>query len=1571
MLVFFSNLATINQLTPTGNTMNDDETFDDFNQNDPMSSVGNQNLTEYIIGDGVNQTVRLYMSNISTSYNNQDYFNITAPADNTYLAYGDFNFTFQNNYTTDHVIENDGALTHTGNYVDYEYQTSTSYSNISYNPNTNLTDVDFNDLTDDNTGTYMILNSSGDGTLNFTIWANFSGRNHNDGTIDRDFDWSEILGLRLGMTYNLSEAANMTIYLKDFSDLDNPVWNNVTNTVLVNTSEVLYEQFDEMIVNDNLNYINPLDESCYIQLLFNRTDTSEFNATIYDFNATSYYSFELPITNESQVALEFDLRGLNTTVNGFYAWIRYLNLHDFHMENYQFNTDEAYSNISINPGMNLTTGGLDNLTDGNGNNTYWAINSSLNGVLNFTITANFSDIASGDYQDFERDEILDLIFHFMYNISLDANLTINIQDTSLVWHTLYDTVEVDSGSGNHEINKTLVNDDFINISNNTIIEFIFNRTDLAEYNVTLFEYNLNATSRYEFPRLTDTELNFTLYRANSTIKRTTTQTDNEARLMSENYKPDYNDPIDSFILTYDEFHGDGVNHFAFNTSNTANLSLYNYYIVVKSNVSSPVYKLVTLERYTYGENIVDHNLKESNDNGTSWQNAELWVGSHHTTQLDASSFKINVTRGYMPTDFEINATESLNIQNISLYDVVNSEAPYNVSSPLQWGLGLWNFTLIIPIERDIYNNFQVNLTWNTTITEDFYYNVTYNATIYRVEEATSAYNATYNQLPQWTLNYILDLESSYFDNWEFTEFWYIYPDFYTAYNLTTPAPNNMEVLNGTQGAQTYEDDTDYDKIIVDKSIVNASDIATYNGTYVLNITSPNYVYDMHSYINFNETLWETGGFMYGDNISMSVDIQDHNNIAPQNGTAWVSLFYPNGTVYPIDTLNSTNTTTSIIPSYLSYNFEERTILNLTNTTVPLFGKYLLGFFWTNGSAAGCKTKEIYISRYDLNISGCVYELDIENGKNLVYGSILNKVLDNYSLLIASVNETTGLGTLDEYVINQSITAFSGTFIYNNYQGSGEDLEVRMETFLQNETILNPEEIINFKSTFQNKHSFLDLNVKIKIQLVSYAKDDWIITETTSPTVLLSTKGNPGDTHEFDVNLTMPTLEADEIWNGVNGPVRKAGARTILTVYIEDSPVGTYEPSDYETFSLLVNDTDEVFEGYILEFQKTENDDSKAILKGFDRDVCVYLPNQTVFIFNIYDEFFISSYDQYINKYDLEIDSEFTGVTVNPTTPLMGKTFNVTSFLATEFGDPIEDKNVTLQYNNSGTWENISHQITNESGSTTFEIESLALENIESSVDLRLVWQGDTYVLNNTYNFSVSFTMQTNSIGIITPHESLYLWERSNTTFTIQVTNDGNSNLRILDINITNDGGLALSIISINNLFIEHFAPGDTLEITVEVEIASSLDYATVNFSIEIEAQNLISNETISLEKQITFTILDKNVFDYVIDYFMFIFLGLIALFFLFAILYGRRTINKIETAHKPEISKRPRKGRYMKVSDIKQKPKEPEKESKESPEKPDDDADKKIVKEKGIAKKRATDLDALLKEKGLDGKKKR
>jgi len=91
--------------------------FKDDNKDSPLSS--SLNVTDFITGPSVNQTVRVYMNNKSSSINKQNgYFDIAAPTDNMNLSSGLFEFNFGNNFTTDYIIENDNALYPDDSYFD-------------------------------------------------------------------------------------------------------------------------------------------------------------------------------------------------------------------------------------------------------------------------------------------------------------------------------------------------------------------------------------------------------------------------------------------------------------------------------------------------------------------------------------------------------------------------------------------------------------------------------------------------------------------------------------------------------------------------------------------------------------------------------------------------------------------------------------------------------------------------------------------------------------------------------------------------------------------------------------------------------------------------------------------------------------------------------------------------------------------------------------------------------------------------------------------------------------------------------------------------------------------------------------------------------------------------------------------------------------------------------------------------------------------------------------------------------------------------------------------------------------
>ncbi|MFX1597302.1 MAG: hypothetical protein ACFFBK_14690, partial [Promethearchaeota archaeon] len=103
--IFISNIQIINNF----NILQDKNIDNEYNENlfNQIPKNSNLNLSTPFTGSGVNQDVRIYVNNKSTNLlNNEEYFEIPSiTSDDMYLVEGDFNFTFQNNFTTDYVIE--------------------------------------------------------------------------------------------------------------------------------------------------------------------------------------------------------------------------------------------------------------------------------------------------------------------------------------------------------------------------------------------------------------------------------------------------------------------------------------------------------------------------------------------------------------------------------------------------------------------------------------------------------------------------------------------------------------------------------------------------------------------------------------------------------------------------------------------------------------------------------------------------------------------------------------------------------------------------------------------------------------------------------------------------------------------------------------------------------------------------------------------------------------------------------------------------------------------------------------------------------------------------------------------------------------------------------------------------------------------------------------------------------------------------------------------------------------------------------------------------------------------------
>lgn len=1317
----------------------DDELLDENLQS------SNRNIDEVFANSGVNQDVRIYTSNTSVNLqNNEKFFEIPSLASRDMsLVYGNFNFTFQNNFTTDYVLEDDDAL-YANDFIAFDYYTD--YSGITYNNGTRISGG-WNFLIDKDNETNIYFDAT-NGLLNFTISANFTGTSYTTGVINGrvQFNRLKILGFITSLVFRLYADADLTVRI-----YDNSTWIDVISGLPINSTSGR-QRIKEHIINENLNFID-LTDTCHIQFIFERSDQTQFFARIYGFEMQSTYAFDIPITNQEYVALEFDLRGEESTVNGFYAWIRTL--------------------------------------------------------------------------------------------------------------------------------------------------------DLVEA----------AT----------TELNISLYRADRTVVRTS------SNLRNIDLEPNYNEMIDSVVVN--GYNGDSLRHFNFDISNTGKLNISNYFIVIKSNNLNEVYSLVTLPHYYFGDDTTDHQLKTTLDDGNNWSNAEQVIPTTTSTylsgQLDASSFKLNVTRGYMPSDFIVNDNHTLRIQDIPLENFEDDAFPYNESSYLTWGWGQWKHDFPTAIEDDPSNHFRVDLTWNKSITKGFKFNVSsYSVNAYWIEPAVSTYTASYNIDPEWLFTYDLDKNDTSFKYWEFLEFWYVFHDYFTAYNVTNPI--NEKILPQGEEQSIITEDPSKNKIIVQ------NDIITQSGFYTLNLTSHNFIYDMHSYINYKGMLWESNGFMNGDNISLRADIQDHKNNAPKSDDLNVILFYPNGTEF-IE-LNSSNGL--IDDSILFYDFNNQTILYVTKD-LTIFGEYHLGFFWFNGSAIGCKKLTLYIDVYDIELYNLEYYSILD--ANILDGEIKNKVFQNYTMLVASINETTGVSMPNFYPIN--ITDLNELF---SYEIGGQDLQLMITSFLQSENIINPSETVKINLTIQNLHEFISLNVKVEVKLVSFINEEWIIAEDTSNSILLHFSGHPDDRKEFSMDLTIPYLDVDtNIWAGVNAPIRLGGAKTIVDIYIDDVLVGVFESLDY---SLVSNEISDNFEGYILGMRVAEEATSKSILYDFDRDECIYFPDASKFLVNTVDQNYVSSYEQFTDEFSLNLNSKFMNITIDPINPIKGQTFNLSSILTTEFGEGLSGKNISCQYfNDDDIWIDIGSDITDSGGYTNFFIDTQTIDFGEDLL-LRLDWVGDT-INGITKNVSVNIISEQNNLSISINANDVAIYQGKTTSFNIRLDNIGDSNLRITNITIELNKDQPYSIVEIDYITLSWFPAGESSLLIVEVSVKN---VRRVIISISVTAHNILTNESIIVSKEKTYYTFQIPIFDYLIQYFMGMIVGLIALIWIITLLYARHTKKQIETPIEEKPAKKPRRG-YVPVAELK-KPKPV----------------KKIVKKKEEPKEEEkTDLDSLLEERGLADKKKK
>ncbi|MFX1391099.1 MAG: hypothetical protein ACFE9Z_13625, partial [Promethearchaeota archaeon] len=294
-----------------------------------------------------------------------------------------------------------------------------------------------------------------------------------------------------------------------------------------------------------------------------------------------------------------------------------------------------------------------------------------------------------------------------------------------------------------------------------------------------------------------------------------------------------------------------------------------------------------------------------------------------------------------------------------------------------------------------------------------------------------------------------------------------------------------------------------------------------------------------------------------------------------------------------------------------------------------------------------------------------------------------------------------------------------------------------------------------------------------------------------------------------------------------------------------------------------------------------------------------------------------------------------------------------STLTTEFGDVLIGKNVSCSYLFEDNWVLIDSAFTDSKGITIFQINTQTIE-FEDEILINLNWEGDSLINGISKNITVEFVQQINNLSISITSNAVQIIKGKVSTFNIRLINIGNSNLKINNISIEFDHNEAYSIVQIDYNTLNWFSPRESSIIIVEVSLRN---FYNIGMTVTITAQNIITNETIVVFEDVSYGVFDPSIFDLLFDNFMLIIIGSIALIFILAFIIIRRTQKKIETPV-VDVSKKPRRGRYVSVSELK-KPLPAKK-----PIKKKEEPKKETEKEK-------VDLDSLLEERGLGETKKK
>ncbi len=954
--------------------------------------------------------------------------------------------------------------------------------------------------------------------------------------------------------------------------------------------------------------------------------------------------------------------------------------------------------------------------------------------------------------------------------------------------------------------------------------------------------------------------------------------------------------------------------------NISSNDIGNFFIVISSNTTDndggKGFSLVTLPYNEYDgssgpsdkESNHDHLLLELESG--NWIRNSITHNPYGTYEFDAAAFSINLTRPYRPSEIDAKI-ETENIQDT--YTSIENY-PYDTTGDYAttwWGFGTIDHTYDVPIQAT-YGNFVVSINWN--VTDDIDVDVKYNVEKYYDENITAEYTLILGENPTWNVSYYFDNTSSKLDNWNFVEMWYFLPDDWTFIEFIGGKYQLDYTINITLSAA----DNNQNVVKVNSAIVEDGEA----GIYQIKAESNNYIKTCSLQLHYNEYKWDTNGFMPGDNVSLAVGVLDsEGRYIQDNGEITAKLYNETGDLVSKYTLYDDTIHSNI--TYSWYKFQSQDIFNETES-LPT-GTYHVVLNWTNGDEVGLLRRELYLNKYDAEILE-FHNYDKETHSNQIHGFIYDDFvtdIETYDLYLYAIRNLTGNGDSNEYFINRT-----------SNENLGSNTELYMVDFMQNETVLNVDEDVNFIINLENQHSTINYDVSITAELISLInpENEWIITSSTSGTQNLAISGEPNgnDKKEFEFSINIPTIEE----GGVNCPIRNGPMAIKIIVEVGGTAIYEQIQEDILYYTTL---SDSEFEGDVCQPIKIyEDSDGPSFIASIDR-LTMDLPENISYFVQVVNDYFMGTENEvYRPSQYYKVDGNILNFKIEQDVINRITTLNLIGKAVDEYENPLASINLEFNYNDSTNLVPLNDLLgdnditTDEEGFFNFEF---SLSDTPKLTNLQIIasYAGNDSVLAFDKTLDITLNEYNSEIDLVFENRTLIKPIHNIISFTIK--NTGNSTLENVSLSLENSTyqGFVHSINILKNAIL---LPGESF--TIEIDFFDTkYNENLVNITIKVEAfVKEIGEQQVLHEEQYTFktySINESKLASSTTVLFFFVGAGLL---WAFGGLFIKKKVKELNTMPDTYVSekkaKKRRPGKYVNVADLSRKSEEKPKGSEES-----------------------------------------